>query len=138
MTKTEFQNRAAAIADQCIAYSTRRLGREITRLYNDHLRPAGINVAEMNLLVAVGSVGEAQPVQLADSLRMEKSTLSRNITRLSTRGWVHVRDNDRGRGDLVSLTTEGEKALEAAIPYWQAAQVRARALVEDHGISPTP
>lgn len=135
MTETNPPRAAARrIADECLAYSTRRLGRAITRLYNDELKEAGLNVAEMNLLVAVAASSPIQPSRLAAALEMEKSTLSRNAKRLVERGWLISRRNEEGRGELLSLTKAGANVLEQSIPYWQKAQDRASALVQTYTV----
>lgn len=123
------QVEATRIVDTCLANRTRRLSRVITRLYNDRLRPVGINVAEMNLLVAIAALGSVQPAQLSRALEIEKSTLSRNLKRLAERGWITTRDNPEGRGELVGVTQAGEEVLDRAIPAWEDAQRRAATLV---------
>ncbi len=120
---------ATRIVNTCLAYRTRRLSRVITRLFNDHLRPVGINIAEMNLLVAIAALGSVQPAQLGRALEMEKSTLSRNLKRLADRGWIASQANPEARGDLVSVTKSGEEILERAIPAWEDAQRRTAMLI---------
>ncbi|MEA2000319.1 MAG: MarR family transcriptional regulator [Actinomycetota bacterium] len=126
----EVQALAADVVADCLAYRARRLSREITRLYNDHLRPVGLNVTEMNLLAAVAAQGGAQPARLSRGLQMEKSTLSRNLKRLADQGWVAMRPNPEGRGDLVVVTGEGATLLRLAIPAWEEAQRRALKLLD--------
>ena len=113
---SEFEADVARVARSCLASQARRLSRALTRHYNDRLRPLGLNIAEMNLLVAVAATGPVQPAGLARALDLEKSTLSRNLQRLADRGWVVVRDNPEDRGDLVEATRSGERLLEQAIP----------------------
>ena len=120
---------ARQIVDTCLANRTRRLSRVITRLYNDRLRPVGINVAEMNLLVAIVALGSVQPAQLSRALEMEKSTLSRNVKRLAERGWIATGENPEARGELVGVTQAGKEVLERAIPAWEDAQRRAATLI---------
>lgn len=112
----------ATVAQTCLASQARRLSRALTRHYNDRLRPLGLNIAEMNLLVAIAATGPVRPAGLARALELEKSTMSRNLARLTDRGWVKVRDNPEDRGDLVEATRRGERLLEQAIPLWEAAQ----------------
>jgi len=121
----EVQALAAGVVADCLAYRARRLSREITRLYNDHLRPVELNVTEMNLLAAIASQDGVQPARLSRGLQMEKSTLSRNLKRLADHGWVEMRPNPEDRGDLVAVTDEGATLLRQAIPAWEEAQRRA-------------
>jgi DNA-binding MarR family transcriptional regulator len=120
--RTEFETDVATVAESCLASQARRLSRTLTRHYNDSLRPLGINIAEMNLLVAIAASGPLRPTELARALDLEKSTLSRNLQRLAHRGWLVVRDNPNERGDLIQVTAAGERLLAQAIPLWKAAQ----------------
>lgn len=130
-TRFELKPEALRIADSCLAYRTRKLGRAITRIYNDALRPVGVNIAEMNLLVAIGALGDVQPGRLGEAMEMEKSTLSRNIRRLADRGWLVVRDNPDDRGELVSVSRAGSEVVERAAPAWEQAQQKASRLIGD-------
>ena len=113
----------------CLGYRTRKLARTVTRLYNDQLRPLGLNITEMNLMAAIAAQGSAQPARLGRAMELEKSTLSRNSSRLVDRGWVELRDHPDGPGMLLTLTASGNEMLHHAIPAWKEAQQRARSLV---------
>ena len=113
----------------CLGYRTRKLARTVTRLYNDQLRPLGVNITEMNLMAAIAAQGSAQPARLGRAMALEKSTLSRNSSRLVDRGWVELRDHPDGPGMLLTLTASGNEMLHHAIPAWKEAQQRARSLV---------
>ena len=113
----------------CLGYRTRKLARTVTRLYNDQLRPLGLNITEMNLMAAIAAQGSAQPARLGRAMALEKSTLSRNSSRLVDRGWVELRDHPDGPGMLLTLSASGNEMLNHAIPAWKEAQQRARSLV---------
>jgi DNA-binding MarR family transcriptional regulator len=98
------ETQAREVVATCLGYRTRRLARAVTRLYNDRLRPLGLNLTEMNLLAAIAAQGAVQRARLGRAMALEKSTLSRNSSRLVERGWVEVRDHPDGRGVLLALT----------------------------------
>jgi len=125
------QQQARQVVAACLGYRSRRLARAVTRLYNDRLRPLGLNLTEMNLLAAIAAQGSVQPAKLGGAMALEKSTLSRNSSRLVEHGWVEVRDHPDGRGMLLSLTARGNQMLLDALPAWQEAQERARSLVAE-------
>jgi DNA-binding MarR family transcriptional regulator len=125
------QKQAQAVIAACLGYRTRRLARAITRLYNDCLRPLGLNLTEMNLLAAIAAQGSVQPAKLGPAMALEKSTLSRNSGRLVERGWVELRDPPDGRGVLLALTARGEQVLLQALPAWKQAQQHAQSLVAE-------
>jgi DNA-binding MarR family transcriptional regulator len=128
------RRQAAEVVDTCVANRVRRLNRVVTRLYNDRLRPAGMTIAEMNLLVAVAANGPTRASQLGRGLEMEKSTVSRNLARLADRGWVVAHDNPGGTGLLIDITDDGATAIEGAMPAWEQAQRKVVDIVGDDGL----
>jgi DNA-binding MarR family transcriptional regulator len=123
------EGEARGVVATCLGYRTRKLARAVTRLYNDRLRPLGLNLTEMNLLAAIAAQGSVQPARLGRAMALEKSTLSRNSSRLVERGWVEVRDHPDGRGVLLTLTARGNEMLLRALPAWKQAQQQAQSLV---------
>jgi DNA-binding MarR family transcriptional regulator len=125
------EKQAREVVATCLGYRTRKLARAVTRLYNDRLRPLGLNIAEMNLMAAIAGQRSVQPAKLGRAMELEKSTLSRNIGRLVDRGWVEIHDHPHGRGVLLALTTHGNDMLLHVLPAWKEAQERAQALVAE-------
>jgi DNA-binding MarR family transcriptional regulator len=123
------EREARGVVATCLGYRTRKRARAVTRLYNDRLRPLGLNLTEMNLLAAIAAQGTVQPARLGRAMALEKSTLSRNSSRLVERGWVEVRDHPDGRGVLLTLTARGNEMLLRAVPAWEQAQQQAQSLV---------
>jgi DNA-binding MarR family transcriptional regulator len=125
------EKQARGVVATCLGYRTRKLARAVTRLYNDRLRPLGLNLTEMNLLAAIAAQGSVQPARLGRAMALEKSTLSRNSSRLVERGWVEVRDHPDGRGVLLAVTARGNQMLLRAVPVWKQAQQQAQSLVAE-------
>jgi DNA-binding MarR family transcriptional regulator len=125
------EREARGVVATCLGYRTRKVARAVTRLYNDRLRPLGLNLTEMNLLAAIAAQGSVQPARLGRAMALEKSTLSRNSSRLVERGWVEIRDHPDGRGVLLTLTARGNKMLLRAVPVWKQAQQQAQSLVAE-------
>jgi len=119
------------VASTCLGYRTRRLARTVTRIYNDCLRPLGLNLTEMNLLAAIAARGSVQPAKLGPAMALEKSTLSRNTARLVELGWVQIHHHPDDRGVLLTLTARGNQVLLQALPAWQQAQGQAKSVVAE-------
>ena len=119
------------MASTCLGYRTRRLARTVTRIYNDCLRPLGLNLTEMNLLAAIAARGSVQPAKLGPAMALEKSTLSRNTARLVELGWVQIHHHPDDRGVLLTLTARGNQVLLQALPAWQQAQGQAKSVVAE-------
>jgi DNA-binding MarR family transcriptional regulator len=123
-----------AIARDCLAVRVRFLNRVITNLYDAALRPLGLKVSQMNVLVVAAKLGLARPAQVCHILHLDASTLSRNVERLRIKGWLEIVPDDDGRSQPFRVTPEGRHVLEAAIPVWQEAQRQASAILGAQGV----
>jgi DNA-binding MarR family transcriptional regulator len=133
MAGTKSHTIAREIEGACLAVRLRALNRALTSVYDDHLRPFGLKTSQLNVLVAIESAGALQPVQLAEALSLEKSTVSRNVDKLAARGWVECAPARRGRGQSLRLTASGRRLLSAVAPAWRSAQERAVEALGDEG-----
>ena len=125
---------ADALNQECIADKMRLLNRVITSLYDDALRPVGLTTSQMNIMVVVAKYGLARPTQVGDWLRMEKSTLSRNLDRVRKQGWLRTVPGDHGRSIQLELTAKGQMILKKGLPLWRHGQQKARTLLGGHGV----
>ena len=130
--KQDKQPTAEMIAGECLAVRVRALNRVVTSLYDEALRPHGLRVGQLNLLVAVARLGTARPGDLCQVLRMEKSTLSRDIEVMRRNGWLEIIEGG-GRARPVRLSPTGHALLERVVPAWRRAQEQARRLLGDDG-----
>ena len=123
------------IARDCIAVRMRMLNRVITNLYDEALRPLGVKVSQMNILVATAKLGLARPAQVCKILQLDTSTLSRNVERMRARGWLEVVPGEDARAQPFRLTRAGRKLLERTIPAWDRAQRKAVEFLGDDGVA---
>src|ERR671912_2837156 len=119
------------IAGECVAVRLRMLNRVVTNIYDDALRPLGLKVSQMNILVAAAKMGTARPTEVCEHLHLDVSTLSRNVERMKARGWLEVVPDEDGRSQPFRLTSQGRKLLEKAIPAWSEAQQQVKATLGD-------
>jgi len=131
MSAKQTQTLIDTIAGECIAVRMRMLNRVVTNIYDDALRPLGVKVSQMNILVAAGKMGTARPAEVCERLHLDVSTLSRNVERMKARGWLEVIPDDDGRAQPFRLTNDGRKLLEKAAPAWKKAQKQAKSLLGD-------
>ena len=124
---------AEVIARDCIAVRVRALNRAVTALYDDALRSHGLRVGQLNLLVAVALMGTARPGDLCRALRMDKSTLSRDVEVMRRNGWLEVDDSADARARPLKLSTRGHALLEEVVPAWRKAQEAAEAMIGAEG-----
>ncbi len=122
------------IASNCVAVRLRLLNRVVTNLYDDALRPLGLKVSQLNILVVTGKLGLARPAQVCSLLQMDVSTLSRNVERMRAKGWIEVVSESDGRTQPFRLTSLGMRLIERATPAWEEGQKRATQLLGRDGI----
>ena len=121
------------IASECIAVRIRLLNRSVTNIFDQALRPLGVKVSQLNVLIVVAKRGPTSPAEVARRLNMEKSTLSRNVERMRTRGWLKVSQGDTGRKQILELGAAGRKLIEKSLPFWKKAQAQTEALLGQRG-----
>lgn len=123
------------IARTCIAGRLRLVNRVITGLYDNALRPLGVKASQFNILVVAGKLGFARPAAVCAILRLDTSTLSRNVERMRTQGWLEVVPSEDAREQPFRLTTQGKRLLEQAAPAWKQAQQEAEQLLGEDGVA---
>ena len=123
------------IARTCIAVRLRLVNRVVTNFYDDTLRPLGLKVSQLNILIVTAKLGLARPAQVCDILQLDVSTLSRNVKPLQAHGWLEVVPEEDARSQPFRLTAQGKRLIEKAIPAWEKAQRQATELLGDDGFA---
>ena len=118
------------IAQECVIARVRILNRIITNMYDTALRPFGVKSSQMNILVVTGTSDSTTPGNICKRLKMEVSTVSRNVERMRARGWIEtIEDHDDGRAHSLKLTEEGRRMIERVKPAWEETQERVKELL---------
>jgi DNA-binding MarR family transcriptional regulator len=116
---------AETTSASCIATRVRQLSRIITRVYDDAMRALGITASQFTLLTQLAGEDGITAVEIAFTLDIEKSTLSRNLKRLLALGLIIVAPPAGRRGRGLHLTPKGQAMIMEAYPIWQGAQQKA-------------
>jgi DNA-binding MarR family transcriptional regulator len=120
---TEELGLCAQVRAMCACNQLRRATRGVTQLYEAALAASGLKVTQLPILVGLGHVGDLSVSTLADALALDRTTLTRNLKVLETRGLVRTSENDDdARVRMVSLTLEGANVLSDALQRWQQMQ----------------
>lgn len=122
------------VARDCIATKIRLLNRAVTAIYDEALRPHGLTIGQMSMLVTVAKAASASPGELGRLLHMEKSTLSRNVERMRAHGWLEAVPAGDGRSTELRITARGRRLLRDVHPAWSTAQERAADLLGERGV----
>jgi DNA-binding MarR family transcriptional regulator len=110
----------------CACQNLRRLTRLVTRIYDQELRQAGIEITQFGLLTALATVGEANQKALSAGFAMDSTTLTRTLALLRKQGWISVRPGKDRRERVFRLTETGKRKIATAQPQWHAAEQQLR------------
>jgi DNA-binding MarR family transcriptional regulator len=114
----------ATVRQTCTANSLRRATRAITALFDDALRPTGLRISQVSILVALAISEEATVSKLAGRLALDRTTMTRNLAPLERRGFLETVTVGDARQRSLRLTEEGRAALARALRVWQRVQRR--------------
>jgi len=117
----------------CACQNLRRLTRVVTRIYDQELRKAGLEITQFGLLTALSATGEANQKRLSAGFAMDSTTLTRTLGLIRKQGWVRVRRGKDRRERLFGLTRAGKRQLTAAQAHWERAEHRLRQELGDAG-----
>ncbi len=113
---------AATKLQGCTNFKLRQLTRRIGQHYDAELAQAGLKTTQYSLLSHVLKLGPIRPGDLAQSMKMDASTLTRNLKPLLAAGWVELAAGVDGRSRLISVTEAGREKRQDAQRRWKAAQ----------------
>lgn len=117
--------------DDCLIMNTRKAARALTRRADQQLRSVGITAAQFNILGALSTNSAASITEMAAFLAVDRTTLSRNLAVLARRKLLSTGPGDLARTRRITLTPEGLKVFEAALPIWKSAQEELRNMLAD-------
>lgn len=108
----------------CTHFQLRQLMRRVGLIYDAELAAVGLKTSQYSLLSSVMRLGPVRPGDLAAAMKMEPSTLTRNLKPLIASGWVQLRPGVDGRSRAVEITDSGRALRERARRHWRIAQDR--------------
>jgi DNA-binding MarR family transcriptional regulator len=94
----------------------------VTRLFEEKLRPHGLRATQFSVLAALALKGPTPVKELANTLGLERTTLTRIGVLLEQHGWVSIVHSEDARQRPFRLTGAGRRKLEGAFPAWKEAQ----------------
>ena len=114
---------AVAAPQGCTNLKLRQLSRAVTRHYDAYVAPLGLKNTQYSLLSHVVKLGPLRPGDLARRMRLEASTLTRNLQPLLAQGWLTLGPGDDARSRLVDATEAGRAKRAEAQRAWKQAQI---------------
>lgn len=112
----------SAVPQGCTNHRVRQLMRSVGLVYDAQLNDTGLRITQYSLLSHVLAASPLRPVDLARRMRMDASTLTRNLKPLIDAGWVRMGQGEDQRSRLVHITEAGRAKREEAKQRWKTAQ----------------
>lgn len=108
----------------CACRNLRMTTRVITQYYDRAFHASGLKSTQFGLLTDIASRENGISVnELADYAMMDQTTVTRNVEILRKKGYVNVRTEDTdSRKKSITVSEEGKRRLELALPLWREAQ----------------
>lgn len=107
----------------CTNLKLRQLSRVVTRHYDGYVARTGLKNTQYSLLSHVAVMGPVRLTDLAQTMRIEPSTLTRNLQPLVAQGWVRLLPGDDARSRLVEATAAGRDKRAEGQRAWKQAQL---------------
>jgi len=106
----------------CTNLKLRQLMRRVAQHYDGELARTGLKTTQYSLLSYVVKLGPIRPGDLAREMKMDASTLTRNLRPLVDAGWLELGPGADGRSRLVAATPAGRDKRREAQRRWRVAQ----------------
>ena len=107
----------------CTNLKLRQLSRAVTRHYDAYVAPTGLKNSQYSLLSHVVLLGPLRPSDLAARMKIDASTLTRNLQPLVAAGWVEQGPGDDARSRSVVAAEAGRAKRTEAQRAWKQAQL---------------
>lgn len=106
----------------CSNAKLRQLTRRVSQHYDHEMGKIGLKTTQYSLLSQVVRRGPIRPGDLAKTMVLDASTLTRNLKPLVAAGWLTVGAGNDDRSHLVAITQAGRDKRAEAQRRWKAAQ----------------
>ena len=110
------------VAKNCLFAKTRTVSRYITNLYTQALKEVNMTPVQYSMLTAIQMLQEANINDLSSALKMDRTTINRNLKPLIRDGLVLMNESSDRRERLISVTKEGAELYEKGYVNWEKAQ----------------
>jgi DNA-binding MarR family transcriptional regulator len=106
----------------CNCVNLRRASQAITEVYDDFLKPSNLKIGQFSLLKHIYMLGPINVSDLALAIRLDRTTLVRNLKALEESGFVEDIAPAGTRNRQLKLTVAGIDSYKTAELLWVKAQ----------------
>ena len=112
----------------CISAKILKCQRVISGIYRKHLKPFEITSSQLSILFISTKLKNVNQAKLSKILKLEKSTISRNMKRLLDRKLIK-----KDKSMNITITHVGKLLLEQIIPEWEKAKIETKETLKEEG-----
>ena len=112
--------------DTCTCGELRKAARAVTLLYDDAIKSSGLLSTQFGVLQVIYDIDSIRISDLADKLRMDRTTLTRNLSVLEREGFIKISQGIDHRTRIVAATQKGRSSVARATPLWNEVQRKVR------------
>jgi DNA-binding MarR family transcriptional regulator len=109
---------------ECLGFNVRKTARVLAKAFDEALLPCGLKNTQFSILVGLHVRGPVNVQTFSNLLKMDRSTLTRNLGPLERKGLIRLTTGSDRRSRSIALTDAGEELLQQAVPLWQQLQKR--------------
>ena len=106
----------------CHCVNMRRASHALTEYYDEALQPYGLSLNQYSLMKHLQWIQPCSVSELARVIRLDRTTLVRNLQSLIDAGLICDEKEDGKRARKLSCTQKGSQLLAEAIAGWRASQ----------------
>jgi DNA-binding MarR family transcriptional regulator len=118
----------------CTNIKLRQLMRRVAQLYDAEVGKTGLKGTQYSLLSYICKLGPVRPVDLAREMKVDASTLSRNLRPLVAAGWIAMQPGPDARSRVVVATDAGRDKRQEAQRRWRVAQEQVNTALGPHRV----
>ena len=106
----------------CHCVNMRRASHALTEYYDKALKPYGLSLNQYSLMKHLQWIQPCSVSELARVIRLDRTTLVRNLQHLIAAGLICDEKEDGKRARKLCCTLKGSQLLAEAIAGWRASQ----------------
>ena len=115
--------------EKCYCIGFRRAARAVTAYYDRIMLQSGLTINQYSLLMYLLRIAPCNATALAKTMKLERTTLLRNIKPLVEKGLMQDLAEEGERDRQLTVTKQGIATLEVAQKLWKKAQAGLKAHV---------
>lgn len=111
----------------CYCISLRRAANAITKFYDEGFKESGLTVSQYSLLNNLSKLQTASITKLAEVLKLDRTTVTRNICSLFDAGLIEDISQSNKRDRMIQLTELGREVVVSGRSCW----IKTQSIIQD-------